>query len=101
MVRGRARSSTRSVAGAGYSLAMRAALASVLLLSAAALAQDSARPRPVGSALLDALPAQTDLVVATPDLPALLDAATKAGLGDVDSWRNAFDRQIDKWGAPT
>ena len=80
---------------------MRAALAAVALLSAAALAQDTARPRPVGTALSDALPSQVDLVVATPDLPALFGAATKAGLGDAEAWRAAFDAQLSAWGAPT
>lgn len=80
---------------------MRAALAAVVLLSVTALAQDSARPRPVGSALLDALPKQADLVIATPDLPALLGAATKAGLGDAAAWRAALDAQFAAWGAPT
>ena len=80
---------------------MRSALAVVALLGTAAIAQDSARPRPVGSALKDALPPQTDLVVATPDLPALLGAATKAGLGDAEAWKTAFDAQLKAWGAPT
>lgn len=80
---------------------MRSTLAVVALLGTAALAQDSARPRPVGSALLDALPPQADLVVATPDLPALLGAATKAGLGSAEAWRTAFDAQLTAWGAPT
>jgi hypothetical protein len=80
---------------------MRAALAAVALFSAVAIAQDSARPRPVGTALLDALPPQTDLVVATPDLPALLTAAEKAGLGAAAAWREAFDAQLAAWGAPT
>jgi hypothetical protein len=80
---------------------MRAALAAIALLSTVAFAQDTARPRPVGTALLDALPSQADLVVATPDLPSLLAAATTAGLGDAAAWRAAFDAQLSAWGAPT
>jgi hypothetical protein len=80
---------------------MRAALAAIALVSTVAFAQDSGRPRPVGTALLDALPSQADLVVATPDLPSLLGAAEKAGLGDAAAWRVAFEAQLSAWGAPT
>jgi hypothetical protein len=79
----------------------RTALALALLTaSVSALGGDAAAPpRPVGTTLLDALPPQADAVVETPDLPALLESATKAGLGAAAAWRKAFDAQLLAWGA--
>jgi len=79
----------------------RTALALALLTaSVSALGGDpAAPPRPVGTTLLDALPPQADAVVETPDLPALLESATKAGLGAAAAWRKAFDAQLLAWGA--
>jgi hypothetical protein len=71
----------------------------VLTASVSALAEDPPRPRSVGTTLLDALPRDADLVVETPDLPALLDAQSKAGLGDAAAWRAAFNAQLLAWGA--
>lgn len=75
-------------------------LAALLLVAPAlALAQDAPAPRPTGTVLRDAIPAQADLVVATPDLPSLLASASKAGLGEAAAWRAAFDAQMKAWGA--
>jgi len=71
----------------------------VLTASVSALGEDpSAPPRPVGTTLLDALPPQADIVVDAPDLRALLESASKAGLGDAAAWRAAFDAQLLAWG---
>jgi hypothetical protein len=71
-----------------------------LTASVSALGQDPATlPSPAGTKLLDALPREADIVVSTPDLPSLLQSATKAGLGDAASWRAAFDAQLRAWGA--
>jgi hypothetical protein len=75
-------------------------LAAVLLVAPGlALAQDAPAPRPTGTLLFDAIQAQADLVVGAPDLPALLAAASEAGLGDAAAWRAAFDAQLKAWGA--
>jgi hypothetical protein len=83
----------------------RTALAAALLaVPAAAMGQDPApAARPTGTLLLDSLPVQADVVVETPDLRALFESATKAGLGAAASWRTAFDEQLRAWGqgAPT
>jgi len=52
-----------------------------------------------GTLLLDSLPAQADVVVDSPNLPALFASATKAGLGDAAAWRAGFDEQLRVWGA--
>jgi hypothetical protein len=79
-----------------------ALLAALVTLPTLALAQDASAPptkRPTGTTLLDALPAQADVVVDVPDLPALLESMSAAGLGDATSWRAAFDAQLRAWGA--
>lgn len=76
----------------------RPVLLALLLAPVVALAQDAAPARPTGTMLLDALPAQTERVVAAPDLPALLRAASDAGLGSPAAWRAAFDAQVRAWG---
>lgn len=68
-------------------------------MPALALAEDPAPSRPTGTLLVDAVPAQADLVVSVPDLPALLAAASRAGLGEASAWRSAFDAQMRAWGA--
>lgn len=78
----------------------RTTLAALLVVAPGlALAQDAPAPRPTGTVLLDAIPSQADLVVGTPDLPALLASASKAGLGDAAAWRAAFEAQMKAWGA--
>ncbi len=97
----------------------RRTLFALLLLPALALAQDSV-PRDAASGgaaagdlgpgaavlatgryLRAALPKRADLVIHTPDLPALLRSATAAGLGDGKAWRTAFREQMQRWGART
>jgi hypothetical protein len=78
----------------------RTVLSAVLLIvPGAAMGQDPAPPAAVGTLLLDSLPAQADIVVESPNLPALFASATKAGLGDAAAWRAAFDEQLRVWGA--
>src|SRR5688500_14344022 len=73
-------------------------IAVLLAVTGTVLAQDSAPLRPVGTVLLDAMPPQADIVLHTPDLRGLFDAAAAAGLGDAPSWRAAFDAQLRAWG---
>lgn len=77
-------------------------LATLLLaLPVLAFAQDASRPKlpePTGLVLLSALPARADLVVHTPDLPALLASAAEGGLGSPKAWRAAFRAQMQAWG---
>jgi hypothetical protein len=78
----------------------KTSLAALLLaLPAAAMGQDPAVPKSVGTTLLDALPDHADLVVATPNLPALFASAVQAGLGEAAAWRAGFDEQLRLWGA--
>jgi hypothetical protein len=73
-------------------------LVPVLALPALALAQDSAPPDPVGTVLHDALPPGADLVVHVPSVPKFLESALDAGFGTAEAWRDAFRRQLSKWG---
>ncbi len=79
----------------------------LLLLAVPALGQDPGRApargrgaaTATGTRLLDAAPARADIVLHTPDLPALLEAEGRAGMGDAAAWRAAFERQLAAWGA--
>lgn len=89
---------------------MPRSLLALLLIPALALAQDAAgakRPRQgalpeaTGRSLHAALPKRVDLLVHTPDLPALLASAADEGLGTAQAWRTAFRAQMAAWGART
>ncbi len=74
----------------------------LLTIAAVAVAQDSAPaplPAATGELLLAAMPDRADLLVHTPDLPALLASTDAAGIGGDELWAAAFRAQLEHWGA--
>jgi len=83
---------------------LRTIAAIALAVPALAFAQDQPSQEagvPTGLVLLTAVPSRADLVIHTPDLPALLATGVEAGLGDANAWRAAFRAQMQAWGQRT